>query len=125
VPARTRSSASWTLRLSWLDALAVGENHRAERGRDQQRARDLERDDVAGEQQRGDRFDVAVLVGPGEALVGVEGSPADAGDQEHGEAEPEQTAPTRWPRSVSTSESDASTPTSMRTKRNNIMIAPV
>ena len=34
-------------------------------------------------------------------------------------------AASRWPRSVSTSESDASTPTSMSTNRNSIMTAPV
>ena len=32
---------------------------------------------------------------------------------------------TRWPRIVSTTESEASTPTSITTKRNSIRIAPV
>ena len=31
----------------------------------------------------------------------------------------------RWPRIVSTTESEASTPTSISTNRNSIMIAPV
>ena len=35
------------------------------------------------------------------------------------------TAKTRWPRIVSTRESDASTPTSITTNRNSIRIAPV
>ena len=38
---------------------------------------------------------------------------------------PRTTAATRWPRSVSMSESEASRPTSISTNRNSIMIAPV
>ena len=38
---------------------------------------------------------------------------------------PRTTAITRWPRIVSTTESEASTPTSIITKRNSIRIAPV
>ena len=34
-------------------------------------------------------------------------------------------ASTRWPRIVSTTESEASTPTSITTKRNSIKMAPV
>ena len=40
-------------------------------------------------------------------------------------ATPASSAATRWPRSVSTSESDESRPTSISTNRNRIMIAPV
>ena len=40
-------------------------------------------------------------------------------------ARPSTTAITRWPRIVSTTESEASTPMSIMTKRNSIKMAPV
>ena len=56
----------FALRLGLLEALPVRQHHRAERGGDQQRAGQLERPQVAGEDQRRKTLDVAVGVGLGQ-----------------------------------------------------------
>ena len=72
------------------------------------------------------RLDVAALVGLLEADRGAERDLAEADDQHHAEQRGRRAiASTRWPRIVSTTESEASTPTSISTNRNSIRIAPV
>ena len=71
------------------EALAVGEHHRAERGGDQQGAGGLEGEDVAGEQDVGDRRDVAAGVGLVEPDHGAERDLAEADDQDDAEDQAE------------------------------------
>ena len=103
----------------------MGEHHRAERGGDQQGAGDLEGEDVLGEEDVGERRDVAVGVGGVEARPRRRGDLAEAEHEDRAEQEAADGAATRWPLIVSTTESEASTPTSISTNRNSIRIAPV
>ena len=88
---------------------------------------DLEGEDVPGEHLLGEALEVAAGGGVGlvEADRLAEGGLAEAEHQQHAEPEAEQDRGDPLAASVSTSESLASTPTSMSTKRNSIMIAPV
>ena len=87
--------------------LAVRQHHRAERRGDQQRAGDLEGEDVVAEQQLRDALDVAVLVAPSPSPVGgaVDRVPTAAISRTAKPTPSASPASSRWPRIVSTSES--------------------
>ena len=73
-------------------ALLVRQNHRAERGGDEQRAGDLEGEQVVGEQQPGDPDDVALLVDlleadRGDRAVVLDDRARDGPHQQGGEAQ--------------------------------------
>ena len=70
------------LGLSPFEALPVGQHHRAQCGGDQQRAGDLERPQVAGEDQGGQALHVAFGIGLVEADESGGRRAADAGDQQ-------------------------------------------
>ena len=67
------------------EPLAVRQHHRAHGGGDQQRRGDLEGEDVLGEQDVGERLDVAVLVDHIEADRAAERELADADHERHAE----------------------------------------
>jgi hypothetical protein len=66
----------------------VGQHHRADRRRDQQRAGDLEREHVAGEQDVGEALDVAAAVGLLETHGAAERDLAERDDEHDAEQQP-------------------------------------
>ena len=90
-------------------ALDVRQHHRADRGDDQQRRGELEGEQILGEQQLGDAVDVAAVgvrrrrgSAIGWPLRSARSSPTATSSAK---PIPSSVAATRWPRSVSTSES--------------------
>jgi hypothetical protein len=104
----------------------VGQDHGAEGGGDEQRRGDLEDPDVLAEDEVGQPVDVAGVAVDVSSPTGS-GSTIEPTAEAMTPSRPRArtAAAMRWPRIVSTSESEESTPTSMRTKRKSIITAPV